>query len=166
MPSFAATRLINPPGSEPRLTEDQVWRGLEKKAREPGRFIKAVKECRVVKDGQGKITRVVRFVEGPEKREEIQLFAPTIIYFDMYPSTSSSPSSGAAEEPIARIANALSYGPPPANDLLLTFTFSMLPHVSDEQAANMSREELNKIVGDGVEMAIEVIRDMVREGEL
>ena len=50
MPSFASTRLINPPGVEPILTVEQVWKGLQKKAREPQRFVPAISECRIDND--------------------------------------------------------------------------------------------------------------------
>jgi hypothetical protein len=33
--SIAITRPVNPPGAVPVLTEEQVWKGLEYKARNP-----------------------------------------------------------------------------------------------------------------------------------
>jgi hypothetical protein len=33
--AFAATRPVNPPGIEPIITEEQLWKGLEFKARNP-----------------------------------------------------------------------------------------------------------------------------------
>jgi hypothetical protein len=68
--------------------------------------------------------------------------------------------------PLVRITNSLSYGPPPSSDLYLTFTFSSLPHVSEEEAKQKSREQLNEVVGKGVEATIEKIRELVREGKL
>lgn len=38
--AFSATRPINPPGVEPVLSEDQVWQGLQIKARAPQEFVK------------------------------------------------------------------------------------------------------------------------------
>lgn len=38
--AFSATRPINPPGVEPVLSEDQVWKGLQIKARAPQEFVK------------------------------------------------------------------------------------------------------------------------------
>lgn len=55
MPSFAATRLVNPPGIEPVLSVDQVWNGLQKKAREPKRFVPAISECRIDKEEGNKV---------------------------------------------------------------------------------------------------------------
>lgn len=37
--AFAATRPINPPGAEPVLTEQQVWKALQIKARKPQQFV-------------------------------------------------------------------------------------------------------------------------------
>lgn len=77
------------------------------------------------------------------------------------PSSPSAPSP-----PPVRITNLISYGPPPSHDLLLTFTFTSLPHVSAVKAEQMSSEELNEVVGKGVEEAVEVVRGLVREGKL
>jgi hypothetical protein len=33
--AFAVTRPVNPPGVEPVITEEQLWKGLEYKARNP-----------------------------------------------------------------------------------------------------------------------------------
>ncbi|GAA6020010.1 hypothetical protein JCM10207_006758 [Rhodosporidiobolus poonsookiae] len=173
MPPFAATRPVNPPGASPVISEQQLWAGLGIKIREPKEFVPVITECRVVLDEDGKVVRIVRFEDGPEMREEVSTFEPTMAYFEMYPASShpagtspSSPSSAPVPPPVARITNLISYGPPPANDLLLTFTFSKLPQVSEEDAVKMSREELNAMVGKGVEGSIEVVRRMVKEGKL
>ncbi|GAA5894288.1 hypothetical protein JCM6882_007622 [Rhodosporidiobolus microsporus] len=166
--SFSATRPVNPPGhAGPKIEEEQLWRGIVFKAKNPKAFVPAITESRVVEEEGNKIVRVVRFGDGPEKREEITVFPNTIAYFEMYPVDAPSPSSSsAAPPPDARITNTISYGPPPSHDLFLTFSFSSLPHVSEEQAKGMSREEMNEQVGKGVEGTIEVIRGMVRDGKL
>lgn len=53
--NFAASRLVNPPGVTPLLTEEQVWKGLEIKAREPKQFIAAVESCKVLEDSGDKV---------------------------------------------------------------------------------------------------------------
>ncbi|GAA5998602.1 SRPBCC family protein [Rhodotorula paludigena] len=159
MPPFAATRPVNPPGASPVLTAEQAYRGLGVKARHPEKFVPAITESRLEMDTEDKVVRYVRFNGGPEKKEEIAFFPNCIAYFEMSPDSPDSP-------PV-RITNLLSYGPPPSNDLLLTFSFAPgPPHVGEEEAARMSPEELNDIVGKGVEKTIEVIRDMVKEGKL
>jgi hypothetical protein len=59
MPSFASTRLINPPGVEPILTVEQVWKGLQRKAREPQRFVPAISECRIDDDQGNQVSPLV-----------------------------------------------------------------------------------------------------------
>lgn len=49
MSSIAVSRPINPAGKAP-LTQDQVWKGLGVKAREPLKFVKMIKACEVVED--------------------------------------------------------------------------------------------------------------------
>ncbi|GAA6035604.1 hypothetical protein JCM8097_004925 [Rhodosporidiobolus ruineniae] len=169
MPSFAASRAVNPPGAEPTITKAQLWAGLGLKIREPTRFVPAITECRVEEDEGDRVVRYVRFGDGPEMREEVTLIPETIAYFEMFPASSSSSSSfssSAPPAPSARITNLISHGPAPAHDLLLTFTFSSLPHVSDEEAKTLSDEELNERVGKGVEGTVEIIRALVKEGKL
>ncbi|KWU40968.1 DUF1857-domain-containing protein [Rhodotorula sp. JG-1b] len=164
MPSFASTRLINPPGVEPILTVEQVWKGLQKKAREPQRFVPAISECRIDNDQGNQMTRIVRFGEGtPEMREEISAFEDCIVYFEA--SSASEPPSTSSDPDRIRITNTISHGP--ADELFLTFTFApRMPHLSDEQAASMSRQQINAIVGQGVQQTVDVIREMARAGEL
>ncbi|GAA5833044.1 hypothetical protein JCM11251_006492 [Rhodosporidiobolus azoricus] len=164
MPSQAFTRPVNPPGHDgPTISEEQLWKGLDFKAKNPKEFVPAITECEVVEEEGNRVVRVVRFGDGPKKREEITVFPPTIAYFEMYPADTPSTSSSLPE---VRITNVVSYGPPPANELLLTFSFSSIPGVPEEQEKGKSREELNEQIGKGVEHSIEVIRKMVQEGKL
>lgn len=74
-------------------------------------------------------------------------------------------SSTSSDPDRIRITNTISHGP--ADELFLTFTFApRMPHLSDEQAAAMSRPEINAIVGRGVQQTVDVIREMARAGEL
>ncbi|BGP41604.1 hypothetical protein JCM10450v2_005657 [Rhodotorula kratochvilovae] len=165
MVSFAATRPVNPPGASPVLSAAQVWAGLEHKARNPTLFVPQISSCKVVQEDEGKITRIVRLGDSPEMKEEVHFFPNTIAYFEMSPVGPPPPSSPFATP--VRITNLVSYGPPPSNELLLSFSFApRMPHVSDEDAQGMSEQELNEQVGKGVEGSIEVIRQMVRDGKL
>lgn len=67
MPSFASTRLVNPAGVQPILTVDHVWRGLQRKAREPKRFVPAISECRIDSEEGNKVR--IRFSPFGGKRE-------------------------------------------------------------------------------------------------
>ncbi|GAA5888055.1 hypothetical protein JCM5296_005417 [Sporobolomyces johnsonii] len=152
--SIAATRPVNPPGAFPLISEAQLWAGLEFKARNPQAFVPMITSCRVVEDHGDKATRLVRFNDGPEVREDIHVFANTIAYFEM----ASSPTP-------TRITNLISYGPAPAHDLLLTYSFAgAIPGVGPDDAR--STVELSAAMGKGVEHSIEVVRGMVREGKL
>jgi len=55
MPAFAATRPVNPPGSSPALSADQLWAGLGIKARDPTRFVPAITACRVEHEDDDKV---------------------------------------------------------------------------------------------------------------
>ncbi len=49
-PSFAASRLVNPLGVTPVITEAQLWAGLQRKVRFPTEFIPAITSCEVITD--------------------------------------------------------------------------------------------------------------------
>lgn len=53
--NFAASRHVNPPGAEPRLSEEQVWKGLELKARQPENFVAAISSCDILSDTGDKV---------------------------------------------------------------------------------------------------------------
>lgn len=53
--NFAASRPVNPPGATPRLSEAQVWKGLEIKARKPQDFIVAAESCTILSDSGNKV---------------------------------------------------------------------------------------------------------------
>ncbi|KAJ7135846.1 hypothetical protein C8R44DRAFT_662072 [Mycena epipterygia] len=81
--SFAVTRPVNPPGAEPVLTEDQLWKGLEFNARNPSAFISMISSCKVTLDGGKKLAREVTFGSPPEiVTEEIESHPATIVYFE------------------------------------------------------------------------------------
>ena len=48
--SFATSRIVNPEGVEPKLTEEQLWEGLERKAREPALFIPTIASSEISND--------------------------------------------------------------------------------------------------------------------
>lgn len=41
-----------------------------------------------------------------------------------------------------------------------------MPHIPDDKASGMTPQEINGIVGKGVQQTVDVIREMVRSGEL
>ncbi|EDR09413.1 uncharacterized protein LACBIDRAFT_293900 [Laccaria bicolor S238N-H82] len=150
--NFAASRHVNPPGAEPRLSEEQVWKGLELKARQPENFVAVISSCDVLSDTGTKVTREVYFGNNPPMKEEVELHHGTIAYFD-------------AEAAGIRITNVLSYDA--NNELVLTFSYAGgIPGFTPVGELHPSPHELNRAVGVGVDLTIERIRELVKEGEL
>ncbi|KAJ6503775.1 hypothetical protein C8R45DRAFT_1091550 [Mycena sanguinolenta] len=56
-PPPQTTRPVNPPGAEPLLTEEQVWKGLEYKARNPEPFVPMISASKTVFDEGKKLAR-------------------------------------------------------------------------------------------------------------
>jgi len=148
--NFAASRLVNPPGATPHLTEEQVWKGLEIKARDPKQFIAVVVEsCDIHEDSGDKLTRTVVFAGSEPMKEEIQSYKPSILYFD-------APDAG------IRITNVLSYDA--LDHLVLTFCFTGGVPGFPGDPASATAKELNAHAGSGVERTIARIRALVKEG--
>jgi len=55
-PGFACTRPVNLRSTDLQLTEAQVWKGLETKARRPDLFVPAITSCEVIKDDGNKVS--------------------------------------------------------------------------------------------------------------
>jgi hypothetical protein len=53
--NFAASRQVNPSWASPKLTEEQVWKGLEIKTREPKSFVAAITQCEIISDTGNKV---------------------------------------------------------------------------------------------------------------
>ncbi|KAF8211163.1 hypothetical protein K438DRAFT_1958300 [Mycena galopus ATCC 62051] len=149
--SFAATRPVNPPGAEPVLTEEQVWKGLEYKARNPIPFISMISASKVISEEGNKITRELTLGgSNITLKEEIETHAPTIVYFEMNTGL--------------RVTNTISYGP--ADELLLTYAFAGgIPGVAADKP-KPSGKELNAIVDKPLQRSLDVIRGLVKEGKL
>ncbi|KAJ7127781.1 hypothetical protein C8R44DRAFT_778791 [Mycena epipterygia] len=149
--SFAATRLVNPPGVEPVITEDQLWKALEFKARNPSAFVPMISSCKVSVDDGKKLVREVTFGSSPNIiTEEIEAHHATIVYFEMNTGI--------------RVTNMISYGP--GDEIFLTYGFAngILGIPADKPKP--SAKELNVTVGKSVEGSITVVRQMVRDGKL
>ncbi|KAJ7752446.1 DUF1857-domain-containing protein [Mycena maculata] len=149
--AFAVTRPVNPPGIEPFITEEQLWKGLEYKARNPSAFVPIISSCKVTLDDGVKLVREITFGSDPEiVTEEIEAHEATIVYFEMNTGI--------------RVTNVVSYGA--SDELLLTYGFANgIPGIpADKPKPNA--KELNATVGKGVEGSIAVVRQMVKEGKL
>ncbi|KAF7350317.1 hypothetical protein MVEN_01336100 [Mycena venus] len=148
--SFAATRPVNPPGAEPVLTEEQVWKGLEYKAHDPVPFVPMIASSKTIFEEGNKLTREMTMANSNiTMKEDIETHAPTIVYFEM--------STG------LRITNTISYGP--ADELLLTYSFANgIPGVAADKP-KPSGKELNAIVDNALDRSLKFIREMVKEGK-
>ncbi|GAA5882887.1 hypothetical protein JCM16303_006628 [Sporobolomyces ruberrimus] len=150
MPSFACTRPVNPQGVETVLSEEQVWAGLEHKARNPSLFVPAITSSEVIKDQGNKISRLVSINNGEKQQEDIEVHPNAVIYFDF------------ASKPV-RVLNILSHGP--NNELLLTYAFSgQIP--GSNPTEEKSNEERNEMIGNVIDHTLKVIREMTKDGKL
>ncbi|KAJ7152604.1 DUF1857-domain-containing protein [Mycena crocata] len=149
--AFAVTRPVNPAGVEPVITEEQLWKALEYKARNPSAFVPMISSCKVTVDDGKKLVREVTFGSSPEiVTEEIEAHASTIVYFEMNTGI--------------RVTNVVSYGT--ADEILLTYGFANgIPGIPADKP-KPSAKELNAIVGKSVEGSIAVVRQMVKDGKL
>ncbi|KAJ6529158.1 DUF1857-domain-containing protein, partial [Mycena vulgaris] len=149
--AFAITRPVNPPGVEPVITEEQLWKGLEYKARNPAAFIPRISSCKVTVDDGKKLVHEVTFGKSPQIiTEDIQAHASTIVYFEM--------------DTGMRVTNVISYGP--GDEIFLTYCFANgIPGVAADKP-KPSAKELNANFGKSVERGIAVVRQMVKEGKL
>ncbi|KAJ7135853.1 hypothetical protein C8R44DRAFT_869550 [Mycena epipterygia] len=147
--AFAATRLVNPPGVEPVITEEQMFKGLEYKARNPAGFIPMISSSKTTSDEGNKVFREIT-VGGSILKEEIELHAATIAYFEMNTGQ--------------RVTNVISYGP--ADEMLLTYSFSNgIPGIPADKP-KPSASELNAMVGKALDRSIGIVRQMVQDGKL
>ncbi|KAI5477179.1 hypothetical protein MNV49_006623 [Pseudohyphozyma bogoriensis] len=158
MPSgaFAVSRLVNPAGATPELTEEQVWKGLELKERSPQLFVPVLKACEVLTEEDNKLTRKVTGIFGPPGTpessivEEVESHKPAVVYFE-------SGNGG------MRVTNVLSYGLD--GELILTYSWvNGVPGFPDINA--VPRSEVNARTGVAVQSTIDAIRKMVVEGKL
>ena len=142
---------VNPEGVEPKLTREQVWRGLELKAENAIPFVNGMSQCDVLERDGNTLTRVVTF-KGSQHKEHITLFEPIQVNFDRMDGT-------------GWITNTISES---EFGLLLTFTFGItFPGIAED-----TPEE--KAHGDGMRGAytgavaatLDRVRQMVGAGEI
>ena len=73
--------VVNPPGSEPALSLDQLWKGLEIKAEDPVPFVEGMESSRVVGRRDDGIVREV-VVRGHVFQEMLTFSPPVQIRSD------------------------------------------------------------------------------------
>ncbi|KAJ6530218.1 hypothetical protein B0H19DRAFT_1082614 [Mycena capillaripes] len=162
--AFAVTRLVNPPGIEPIFTEEQFWKGLEFRMRNPAGF-RPVSSSRTISD------------EGNKLVQEITVFNEVLMEnFEIHPQIITYLESDAREHAYSeltidskldhRVTNLLSYGP--ADELLLTFliSFGIVSSRIPDDEPKPSAKELNKLLGEYADRTIVILRQMVVEGKV
>ncbi|KAJ7207235.1 DUF1857-domain-containing protein [Mycena pura] len=149
--AIAITRRVNPPGAEPAITEAQLWKALEFKARNPRAFVPMITSCKVTRDDGDELVREVTFEHSPDVVvEKVYAYPATIVYFEM--------------DTGKRVTNVVSYGE--SGELLLTYAFGNgIPGIPDDEP-KPSAGDLNARMGKSVEGSIAVIRQMVEDGVL
>ncbi|KAJ7513138.1 DUF1857-domain-containing protein [Mycena galericulata] len=153
--AFAVTRPVNPAGATTILTEAQIWKGMEYKARNPKPFLPNFQSSKTISDTGNKFV-LESTVELPVMgsivlKEDIELHAPTMVYFET--------SLGGL-----RVTNIISYGP--AEELLLTWAFANgIPGIPADKP-KPSAKELNERMGTAVEKSLEIVRQLVKEGKI
>lgn len=59
----AYTESINPAGSSPTLTKDQVWKALQIKTRHPQGFVPIISSSEILEEKENEVTRKAHFME-------------------------------------------------------------------------------------------------------
>jgi hypothetical protein len=142
---------INPEGVEPKLTREQVWKGLEIKAENALPFVDGMTQCDLLERKDNTILREVTF-RGAQSREFITLFAPIKVQFERQDGT-------------GWIDNTISES---EFGLLLTFTFGInFPGIAagtpeeKAQGDNMRGAYVGAVAG-----TLNRVRQMVAHGEM
>jgi hypothetical protein len=142
---------VNPEGVSPRLTADQVWKGLEMKAENALPFVPVMSRCEVVERGDNTLLRDIR-VGDDEFQEFITFHAPVQVNFERVGSG-------------GFIQNTISES---EKGLLLTFTFALpfpgtRPGSAEEKAKG---ESMRGSYIAAVAATLKRVREMVTNGEL
>lgn len=153
----AYTAPINPPSADPKLTLEQVWALLRRKVTNAEEFVPgAIKATEVVseeKDALGRpvTTRIVTFVEGDKKMQELVTeFYPMGEQFRRMDGS--------------MVQNIVSQGA--EGELYLTFTFELARStagISDAEVDQM-REKQQAGSKMAVEGTLKAMREMVADG--
>ncbi|KAF7793580.1 hypothetical protein EIP86_004694 [Pleurotus ostreatoroseus] len=153
---IATTKPINTPSATPVLTREQVFAGLKIRARDPVKYIPAITSCKIVKEDEAGLTRVITCKPGtgpPGEVTEVVTYTKNVkVDFLM-------PKSGIAVSSIISIGE-------DETDLYLTFTFTWnFPNIvegTEEAAAKV--KALTQVVKTIVSHTIEQLREMAKDG--
>jgi hypothetical protein len=145
---------VNPPGATPRLTQEQVWRGLMMKAENAVLFVPRMSACTVLERwSDGLLREVVN--DGNRFREKISFAPPVEVLFERVDN----------EDNAGWITNVISESD---HGLLLTFTFAVnlpgaKPGTEEERQKGAAMKD--SYIG-AVKATLARVRELVGEGKL
>jgi len=142
---------INPDGVEPKLTREQVWKGLEMKAENAIPFVNGMTQCDLIERKDNTLLREITFA-GSQSREFITLYEPVKVQFERTDGT-------------GWIDNTISES---ENGLLLTFTFGInFPGIAANSAEEKAKgDSMRGAYVGAVAATLSRVRQMVADGEL
>ena len=118
MSDISYTFNVNEP-NQPVLERSDVWRGLQAKARDATRFVRAMESCVVVEEFEGGLIRDI-VIRGSQHRERVTFEPQRAVVFERI--------GGSTE---GRIRNVIDGE---GDDLTLTFEFDVRPKGLDADA--------------------------------
>jgi Acetylaranotin biosynthesis cluster protein L len=145
---------VNPPGVTPRLSQDQVWRGLVMKAENAVLFVPRMQSCTVIERwSDGLLREVVN--DSHRFREKITFTPPVEVLFERV---------GTADN-AGWITNVISES---EHGLLLTFTFSVnLPGTTPGGAEERAKgETMRETYVGAVKATLARVRQLVAESAI
>jgi hypothetical protein len=145
---------VNPPSASPRLSQEQVWRGLVMKAENALLFVPSMQACSLLERSAGGLLREV-VIDGHRFREKITFTPPVEVLFERIRT----------EENAGRITNVISDS---EHGLLLTFTFAVnLPGAAPGTAEERQKgEAMRESYVGAVKAMLARVRALVKEGKL
>jgi hypothetical protein len=143
---------VNPAGSDPVLSADEVWSGLVMKAENALPFVPAMTKCDVIERGSDWLLREISF-EGQSSRERITLRAPIQVHFERLGENGSF------------IENTISTS---ESGLILAFTFGMnFPGIAAGSADETEKgNSLKSAYVGALTATLRRVREMKAAGEL
>ncbi|HVA13853.1 MAG TPA: SRPBCC family protein [Stellaceae bacterium] len=145
---------VNPDGASPRLTQEQVWRGLVMKAENAVLFVPRMQSCDVLERyDSGLLREVVN--DGHRFREKIAFTPPVEVLFERVDTADNA----------GWITNVISES---EHGLLLTFTFAVnLPGVAPGSAEERAKgETMRESYVGAVKATLARVRQLIGEGKL
>ncbi|KAG0046025.1 hypothetical protein BGZ83_008788 [Gryganskiella cystojenkinii] len=159
--NLAVSVPINPPGSDQILNSSQVWAALQRKVRHPHEFVPAITSCKVVKDENNVVTRVVSFKDGPSGVNEVCTeYKPSRVEFVMEDGT--------------KVQNVVSFGitadgKVDKEHMILTYEFEWKAPAGVKPGSPEWTEleaHYQKTATLGLANSVKIIRGMVHDGRV